>query len=59
MRKRKTLTRMAKKTADEQCIDDLREERVTCSFNKHEITTLLDGGEEKTRQRRRIGENNV
>ena len=50
---------MAKKTADEQCIDDLREERVTCSFNKHEITTLLDGGEEKTRQRRRIGENNV
>lgn len=33
---------------------DLKAERAKCSFNKEEITTMLDGGEEKTMQRRKI-----
>lgn len=46
-------------TADQQCMVDLQEERARCSFNKDEITRLLDGGDEKTTQRRRIGEQGV
>lgn len=34
---------------------DLLRERERCTFNPLELTHLLDGGEEKTMQRREIG----
>ncbi|XP_042211127.1 peroxisomal acyl-coenzyme A oxidase 1-like isoform X2 [Homarus americanus] len=44
---------MARPT-DSQCVLDLKRERAKCSFNKEEITNLLDGGVEKTANRRQI-----
>ena len=34
---------------------DLKRERSHCSFDKEEITNLIDGGKEKTKERRDIG----
>ncbi len=34
---------------------DLKRERQNCHFNKEEITNLIDGGVEKTRERRDLG----
>lgn len=34
---------------------DLQKERAKCTFNKEEITNLMDGGEDKTQFRRRLG----
>lgn len=34
---------------------DLKKERQNCPFNKEEITFLLDGGKEKTDERRQLG----
>lgn len=34
---------------------DLKKERQNCSFDKEEITNLLDGGREKTIERRQLG----
>jgi acyl-CoA oxidase len=34
---------------------DLKRERVNCDFDKLEITHLIDGGPEKTRERKEIG----
>ena len=34
---------------------DLRRERQSCHFNKEEITNLIDGGVEKTKERRELG----
>ena len=34
---------------------DLKRERQSCSFNKEEITNLLDGGADKTIERRELG----
>lgn len=50
---RDTPALMARK-GEAQCVVDLRAERERCSFNKDEITTLLDGGEDKTRQRKKL-----
>jgi hypothetical protein len=35
---------------------DLKRERSRCSFDKEEITNLIDGGKEKTQERRDLGE---
>ncbi|XP_069192440.1 LOW QUALITY PROTEIN: acyl-coenzyme A oxidase 1 [Procambarus clarkii] len=40
--------------ADGDCVPDLRKERSNCSFNKEELTNLLDNGKEKTLTRRKI-----
>lgn len=45
-----------KDAPEDRCVEDLKAERSRCSFNKAEVTRLLDGGEEKTSQRRRIEE---
>lgn len=42
--------------AAQHCVDDLRKERLKCSFNKEEITNLIDGGKEKTASRRKLEE---
>lgn len=34
---------------------DLKKERANCSFNKEEITHLIDGGREKTEERKELG----
>ena len=34
---------------------DLKRERANCSFNKEEITHLIDGGPEKTKERKELG----
>ncbi len=34
---------------------DLKKERENCPFNKEEITNLLDGGKEKTIERKQLG----
>jgi hypothetical protein len=34
---------------------DLANERKKCTFNPVELTYFLDGGEEKTRERRELG----
>lgn len=34
---------------------DLKKERENCSFNKEELTNLIDGGKEKTTERRELG----
>ncbi len=34
---------------------DLKKERQNCPFNKEEITHLLDGGKEKTIERKQLG----
>ena len=34
---------------------DLKKERQNCPFSKEEITNLLDGGKEKTAERRQLG----
>jgi acyl-CoA oxidase len=34
---------------------DLKKERQNCPFNKEEITNLLDGGKEKTAERKQLG----
>lgn len=34
---------------------DLRRERSGCQFDKEEITNLIDGGVEKTKERRELG----
>ena len=34
---------------------DLKRERSQCSFDKEEITNLIDGGKEKTKERRDLG----
>lgn len=34
---------------------DLKRERQNCPFNQEEITNLMDGGAEKTKERREIG----
>ena len=36
---------------------DLQRERDRGNFNTEELTNLLDGGEEKTAERRELGEN--
>lgn len=36
--------------------EDLKRERQRCSFDPKELTYLLDGGEEKTEERRQRGE---
>ncbi|XP_063600213.1 probable peroxisomal acyl-coenzyme A oxidase 1 [Penaeus indicus] len=40
--------------AEGTCVPDLQKERAKCTFNKEEITNLMDGGEEKTQFRRRL-----
>ncbi|KAK4320234.1 hypothetical protein Pmani_008885 [Petrolisthes manimaculis] len=37
-----------------ECCEDLRRERAKCSFNKEELTYLMDGGKDKTLHRRKI-----
>lgn len=39
----------------EGCVEELRRERAQGSFNREELTNLLDGGEKRTFQRRKIG----
>lgn len=34
---------------------DLKKERQTCSFDKEEMTNILDGGADKTAERRELG----
>jgi acyl-CoA oxidase len=34
---------------------DLKRERSQCLFDKEEITNLIDGGKEKTKERRDLG----
>lgn len=45
---------MARLVRDGDCVEDLKKERSKCSFNKEEITNLIDGGKDKTLQRRKI-----
>ncbi|XP_047502178.1 probable peroxisomal acyl-coenzyme A oxidase 1 [Penaeus chinensis] len=40
--------------AEGTCVPDLQKERAKCTFNKEEITNLMDGGEEKTLFRRKL-----
>ncbi|KAG0719987.1 putative peroxisomal acyl-coenzyme A oxidase 1 [Chionoecetes opilio] len=39
-----------------RCVADITAERAKCSFPQHEVTAVLDGGEDKTQQRRKIEE---
>jgi len=34
---------------------DLKRERQTCSFDKEEMTNIIDGGADKTAERRELG----
>ena len=34
---------------------DLKKERQSCSFNKEELTNLIDGGPNQTNDRRQLG----
>jgi len=34
---------------------DLKRERQNCPFNREEITNLLDGGAQETKERRELG----
>lgn len=38
------------------CNEDLRKEREKCTFDTVELTHLLDGGPEKTKARKDLGE---
>ena len=38
---------------------DLKRERQNCSFNREEITHLIDGGPEKTKDRQEFGKQQV
>ncbi|XP_063611858.1 peroxisomal acyl-coenzyme A oxidase 1-like [Penaeus indicus] len=40
----------------QQCVSDLENERKNCSFDKEELTNIMDGGVEKTQFRRRLEE---
>lgn len=42
-------------TMKQQCVSDLENERKNCSFDKEELTNIIDGGVEKTQFRRRLG----
>lgn len=42
-------------TMKQQCVSDLESERKNCSFDKEELTNIIDGGVEKTQFRRRLG----
>nr|XP_053657365.1 peroxisomal acyl-coenzyme A oxidase 1-like [Cherax quadricarinatus] len=50
------VNKMVMAGAAQHCVDDLNKERLKCSFNKEEITNLIDGGKEKTASRRKIEE---
>ena len=34
---------------------DLQKERDTCTFNTQELTTILDGGQDRTKRRKEFG----
>lgn len=38
---------------------DLKRERQNCPFDKEEITNLIDGGADKTDERRQLGKKKV
>lgn len=38
-----------------KCNPDIVREREKCTFNTKELTTLLDKGEDKTRERKALG----
>jgi len=44
-----------KKTGNIKCNEDLERERRKCSFDPLELTHLLDGSSEKTRERKERG----
>jgi hypothetical protein len=44
-----------KTTNNVKCNEDIERERKTCSFDPLELTHLLDGGPEKTRERKERG----
>lgn len=37
---------------------DLKKERSKCNFNIQEVTFIIDGGKDKTIQRKKIGKSN-
>lgn len=39
--------------------DDLLKERAKCTFNVEELTTFMDGGPQKTKERRDSGKSRV
>ncbi|XP_076061823.1 acyl-CoA oxidase 1 [Oratosquilla oratoria] len=45
---------MAPSPANLDCVPDLQKERASCSFDKEEVTILLDGSREKTEFRRKL-----
>lgn len=47
----RTVVRMAEK----KVCEDLVKERKKCTFNVEELTRLIDGGEDKTMERREVG----
>lgn len=38
-----------------KCIEDIKNERKKCTFNIQELTNYLDGGAEKTKERKHLG----
>lgn len=46
---------MSTKTADFYENPDFKKERQYCSFNKEEVTNLIDGDQEQTKNRREFG----
>jgi hypothetical protein len=48
-----------KKTDNVKCNEDIERERKKCSFDPLELTHLLDGGPEKTRERKERGKNTI
>jgi len=46
---------VVKKTGNIKCNEDLERERRKCSFDPLELTHLLDGSPEKTRERKERG----
>ena len=45
-----------KRTNNTYCHPDLIKERSNCRFNQEEITNIIDGGIEKTKLRKKLGE---
>ncbi len=46
---------MAFKFTSNQCVEDIARERRKCTFNIKELTHYLDGGVQKTEQRKALG----
>lgn len=42
-------------TSSKPVNEDLAKERRSCTFNIEEVTNILDGGKDKTLQRKKIG----